>query len=73
MHNKAAVYGTAVVLLATAANLLHAISHTGQGVMSLEAWQLGYVAGVIFISPVVAAGHDGVDFGASATREAPAA
>jgi hypothetical protein len=55
MMHKAAVYGTAVVLLATAANLMHAISHTGQGVMSLEAWQWGYVAGVIFISPIVAA------------------
>jgi len=52
---KAAVYGTAVVVLATAANLLHAVSHAGQGVLSLEAWQWGYVVGVIFVSPIIAA------------------
>ena len=55
MMHKAAVYGTAVVLLATATNLLHAASHAGQGVLSLEAWQWAYVAGVIFVSPAVAA------------------
>ena len=54
MH-KAAVYGTAVVLLASVANLMHAVSHAGQGVLSLEAWQWAYVVGVIFVSPVVAA------------------
>jgi len=52
---KAAVYGTAMILLATAANILHAVSHAGQGVLSLEAWQWGYVVGVIFVSPIVAA------------------
>ncbi|HEX6711386.1 MAG TPA: hypothetical protein VF068_13735 [Rubrobacter sp.] len=52
---KTVVYGTVMVLLATATNLLHAISHAGQGVLSLEAWQQGYVVGVIFISPIVAA------------------
>ncbi len=38
MH-KTAVYATAAILLATAANLLHAMPHAGQNVMSLEAWQ----------------------------------
>src|SRR5215203_1548768 len=52
---KAAVYGTAMILLATAANILHAVSHAGQGVLSLEAWQWGYVVGVIFVSPIIAA------------------
>jgi hypothetical protein len=55
MMHKAAVYGTAVVVLAMAANLLHAISHVGQDVLSLEVWQWGYVVGVIFASPIVAA------------------
>lgn len=36
---KAVVYGTVVVALATVANLLHMISHIGQVVLSLEAWQ----------------------------------
>ena len=53
MH-EATVYGTAVVVLATVANLLHVISHAGQGVLSLEVWQRGYVVGIIFISPIVA-------------------
>jgi hypothetical protein len=52
---KTAVYGTAVVVLATAVNLLHGVSHVGQEVLSLEAWQWAYVIGVIFIAPVVAA------------------
>jgi hypothetical protein len=52
---KATVYGTAMVLLAMAANLLHAVSHAVQGVLSLEAWQWGYVVGVIFVSPIIAA------------------
>jgi hypothetical protein len=55
MMHKVAVYGTAVVLLATAANLLHAVSHAKQGVMSLETWQWAYVVGVIFVSPILAA------------------
>jgi hypothetical protein len=52
---KTAVYGTVVVVLATAANLLHAISHAGQNVMSLEVWRWAYVIGVIFISLILAA------------------
>jgi hypothetical protein len=55
MMRKAAVYGTAVVVLATVANILHAVSHAGQGVMSLEAWQWAYVVGIIFLAPIVAA------------------
>lgn len=52
---KTAAYGTMAVVLATAANLLHAISHVGQGVLSLEAWQWAYVVGVIYFAPIVAA------------------
>jgi hypothetical protein len=55
MMRKAAVYGTAMVVLATVANLLHGASHVGQGVMSLQAWQWAYVICVIFVSPLVAA------------------
>jgi hypothetical protein len=50
-----AVYGTAMVVLATAVNLLHAVSHVGQEVLALQAWQWAYVICVIFLAPVVAA------------------
>ena len=50
-----AVYGTAMVVLATVFNLLHAISHFGQEVVLLQAWQWVYVTCVIFLAPVVAA------------------
>jgi len=70
---KVTVYGTVVVVLATAANLLHTVSHTGQDVLSLEAWQLAYVVGVIFIfsfpkSPRDAAGPDATRQGIAAER-----
>lgn len=51
-----AVYGTAVVILATVVNLLHGISHLGQEVLSLQAWQWTYVVCVIFLAPIAAAG-----------------
>ena len=50
-----AVYGTAMVVLATAVNLLHGVSHVGQEVLSLQPWQWAYVTCVIFLAPVVAA------------------
>ena len=50
-----AVYGTAMVVLATAVNLLHGVSHLGQEVLSLQPWQWAYVTCVIFLAPVVAA------------------
>src|SRR5919112_1159036 len=50
-----AVYGTAMVVLAMAVNLLHAVSHFGQEVLSLQAWQLMYVVCVVFVAPIVAA------------------
>jgi hypothetical protein len=50
-----AVYGTAMVVLATAVNLLHAVSHFGQEILSLQAWQLMYVVCVVFVAPIVAA------------------
>ncbi len=50
-----AAYGTAVAVLATAVNLLHGISHVGQEVLSLQAWQWAYVICVIFLAPLVAA------------------
>jgi len=40
---KTAVYGTSAVVLATAINLTHAVSHAGQNDFSLEAWQWVYV------------------------------
>lgn len=50
-----AVYGTAMVVLATVVDLLHGVSHVGQEVLSLQAWQWAYVACVIYLAPVVAA------------------
>lgn len=52
---RMALYGTGVVILNAAANLLHGASHMGQHVMSLPAWQLAYVTLVIGVIPVVAA------------------
>jgi hypothetical protein len=52
---KAAADGTAMVVLATVTNFLHAVSHVGQEVMSLEAWQWAYVICAIFLSPLVSA------------------
>jgi hypothetical protein len=52
---KTAVYGTAMVVLATAVNLLHGVSHVGQEVLLLQAWQWAYVTCVIFLAPIVAA------------------
>jgi hypothetical protein len=50
-----AVYGTTMVILAMSVNLLHGISHVGQEVLSLQAWQWAYVGCVIFLAPVIAA------------------
>jgi hypothetical protein len=52
---KTAVYGTSAVVLATAINLTHTVSHVGQNVFSLEAWQWVYVIVVIYLAPIVAA------------------
>ena len=50
-----AVYGTVMVVLATGGNLLHGVSHVGQEVWLLQAWQWAYVICVIFLFPIVAA------------------
>ncbi|MCA1740190.1 MAG: hypothetical protein LC740_15600 [Actinobacteria bacterium] len=50
-----ALYGTGVLILNAAANLLHGASHMGQHVMSLDVWQWVYVALVIGITPIAAA------------------
>ena len=47
--------GTIVVVLSTAANLLHGFAHQGQQVMSFPAWQWAYILSVIYVAPVVAA------------------
>jgi len=52
---KTAVYGTSAVVLATAINLTHEVSHVGQNVFSLEAWQWVCVIVVIYLAPIVAA------------------
>ena len=52
---KTAVYGTAVVVMVTAANLLHATSHVGQEVLSLATWQWAHVFGIVYLAPMVAA------------------
>jgi hypothetical protein len=55
VSRTAPFYGTALVGLSVAVNLLHTASHAGQHVMSLPAWQLTYIAVVIYTAPVVAA------------------
>ncbi len=52
---KTALYWTAVVALAMVANLVHAVSHFEQGILSLQAWQWAYVIGVISLAPILAA------------------
>jgi hypothetical protein len=55
VRRRAAFYGTAVLGLSVAVNLLHTASHAGQHIMFLPAWQLAYVTVVIYAAPVVAA------------------
>jgi hypothetical protein len=55
MRRIAASLATAVVLLSVAVNLVDTASHAWQQVMSLPAWQLVYIAVVIYVAPVVAA------------------
>jgi hypothetical protein len=55
MRGSEAFWGTAVVGISAAVNAAHTTSHVGQHVMSLPAWQLAYIAVVIYAAPVVAA------------------
>lgn len=43
-----------MVVLSAAVNVLHTASHAGQHVVALPAWQLTYIAVVIYAAPVVA-------------------
>jgi hypothetical protein len=51
---RVALYGTLVVVLNAVANLLHTISHVGQQLMVLSAWQLAYAIVVVYFAPAVA-------------------
>jgi hypothetical protein len=52
---RVALYGTLVVVLNAVANLLHTISHVGQQLMVLPAWQLAYaIVVVVYFAPAVA-------------------
>jgi hypothetical protein len=55
MRASEAFWGTAVVAVSAAVNAVHTASHAGQHVVSLPAWQLTYIAVVIYAAPVVAA------------------
>lgn len=55
MRRSDAFAGTAVVAVAAALNVAHTASHAGQHVLFLPAWQLTYVAVVVYAAPVVAA------------------
>lgn len=55
MRRSEAPLGTAVVVVSAAVNVAHTASHAGQHVTFLPAWQLAYIAGVIYAAPVVAA------------------
>ena len=51
---RVALYGTLVAVLNAVTNLLHTISHVGQQLMVLPAWQLAYAIVVIYFAPAVA-------------------
>ena len=55
MRANEALFGTTIVVLSVAVNLIHTASHFGQQVVSLPVWQLAYIAVVIYGAPVVAA------------------
>ena len=55
MRRDVAVLGTAVFVVSATVNVAHTASHAGQHLMFLPAWQLAYIAVVIYASPVVAA------------------
>jgi hypothetical protein len=53
VRRSEAFLGTTVVAVSAAVNAAHTVSHAGQHVMSLPAWQLVYIAVVIYAGPVV--------------------
>ncbi len=55
MRGDKAFLGTAVVVVSAAVNVAHTASHAGQHVVALPAWQLAYIAIVIYAAPVLAA------------------
>lgn len=55
MRANEVLFGTAIVVLSVAVNLIHTASHYGQQVVTLPAWQLAYIVVVIYVAPVVAA------------------
>ena len=55
MRKDGALIGTVVDVGSAAVNAAHTVSHAGQHVMSLPAWQLAYIVVVIYAAPVVAA------------------
>lgn len=50
---ETALYGTAVAVVATAANWVHSVAHAEHQV-PLAAWQWAYVISVIFLVPIAA-------------------
>jgi hypothetical protein len=55
VRRSEAFLGAVVVAVSAAVNAVHTVSHAGQHVMSLPAWQLTYIAVVVYAAPVVAA------------------
>lgn len=55
MRKDGALMGTMVVVGSAAVNAAHTVSHAGQHIMSLPAWQLAYIVVVIYAAPVFAA------------------
>jgi hypothetical protein len=55
MRRDEAFLGTSVVIVSAAVNVAHTASHAGQHVVALPAWQLAYIAIVIYAAPVAAA------------------
>jgi hypothetical protein len=55
VRRSEAFWGTVVVAVSAAVNAAHTVSHAGQHVTSLPAWQLTYIAVVVYAAPVAAA------------------
>ena len=63
MRSGAVLWGIVAAALATAMNLVHGVAHAGQDVMLMPYWHWGYIIGVIFLAPILAAVLLGTRYG----------
>lgn len=55
MRSGTASWGAVVAVMVVGANLMHGLTHAGQHVVTLPAWQWAYIAVVIYLAPIAAA------------------